>query len=310
MIGASEGVLAPRAAVGQVVDLLDLGEGIKAFLRTLEGRNASPETMRAYTTSLAQFLGWLAESYPMGLRADEVQQEDVEEYLIALSRRGLSGVTRANRLAAIRELFRFLVKRKLLPHSPAIEVPTPKREQKGRVWLRPDEYTKLLSAAGGNPRDFCILQLFLQTGLRVSELCALDVDDVDLPGKLLRVRHGKGQQARDIPLEKKAIRALKTWLDLRGFVPTTAALFTNRYDQRLSDRSVRELLTTYRQAAGISKRATPHSLRHTFASYKAKAGVPMPMLKDMLGHAKLSTTQIYTHTDRLDAHKVMEGTSL
>lgn len=307
---APERLVAPLAAVGQVVDPLDLGEGAKAFLRTLEGRNASPETIRAYSTSLAQFLGYLTECYPAGLRADEVQQEDIEEYLIALSRRGLSGVTRANRLAAIRELFRFLVKRGLIPHSPAIEVSIPKREQKGRVWLRPDEYTKLLSAAGGHPRDFCILQLFLQTGLRVSELCGLEVDDVDIAGKLLRVRHGKGQQARDIPLEKKAIRALKTWLDLRGFVPTTTALFTNRYGQGLSDRSVRELLTTYRQAAGITKRATPHSLRHTFASYKARAGVPLPMLKDMLGHAKLSTTQIYTHTDQLDAHKVMEGTSL
>ncbi|MCC6175214.1 MAG: site-specific integrase, partial [Chloroflexi bacterium] len=152
---APERLIAPVAAVGQVVDPLDLGEGAKAFIRTLEGRNASLETIRAYSTSLAQFLGYLAECYPAGLRADEVQQEDIEEYLITLSRRGLSGVTRANRLAAIRELFRFLVKRKLLPHSPAIEVSTPKREQKGRVWLRPDEYTKLLSAAGGNPRDFC-----------------------------------------------------------------------------------------------------------------------------------------------------------
>jgi site-specific recombinase XerD len=118
----------------------------------------------------------------------------------------------------------------------------------------------------------------------------LDIDDLDLTGKLLRVRHGKGQQARDIPLEKKAIRALKTWIDLRGFLPLTSALFTNRYDQRLSDRSVRELLTTYHQLAGICKKATPHSLRHTFASYKAKADVPMPMLQDMLGHAKLFTT--------------------
>ena len=302
--------VASRAAVGQVVDPLDLNECTRAFLRTLEGRNASPETIRAYTTSLAQFLAYLADAYPSGLKADEVQQEDVEEYLIALSRRGLSGVTRANRLAAIRELFRFLVKRGLLPHSPAIEVSTPKREQKGRVWLRPDEYTKLLSAAGGNPRDFCILQLFLQTGVRVSELVSLNIDDIDLPGKLLRVRAGKGQQARDIPLEKKAIRALKSWLDLRGYVATTDALFPNRYGQRLSDRSVRELLTGYREAAGITKKATPHSLRHTFASYKAKAGVPLPMLKDMLGHAKLSTTQIYTHTDQVDAHKVMEGTSL
>jgi len=303
-------VLAPVAAVGQVLDPLDLGACTKAFLRTLEGRNASPETIRAYTTSLTQFLGYLAEGYPSGLRADEVQQEDIEEYLTALARRGLSGVTRANRLAAIRELFRFLVRRGLLSASPAFEVSTPKREKRGRVWLRPDEYTKLLSAAGGNLRDFCILQLFLQTGVRVSELCGLNTEDVDIPGKLLRVRAGKGQQARDIPLEKKAIRALKSWLDLRGFVATTDALFPNRYGQRLSERSVRELLTTYREAAGITKRATPHSLRHTFASYKAKAGVPLPMLKDMLGHAKLSTTQIYTHVDQVDAHKVMEGTSL
>jgi integrase/recombinase XerC len=302
--------VAPVAAVGQIVDPLDLGECTSAFLRTLEGRNASPETIRAYTTSLTQFLTYLAEHYPSGLRADEVTQEDIEEYLTALARRGLSGVTRANRLAAIRELFRFLVRRGLIPASPAFEVSTPKRERRGRVWLRPDEYTKLLSAAGGNPRDFCILQLFLQTGVRVSELVSLDIDDADLPGKLLRVRAGKGQQARDIPLEKKAIRALKSWLDLRGYVATTGALFPNRYGQRLSDRSVRELLTGYREAAGITKKATPHSLRHTFASYKAKAGVPLPMLKDMLGHAKLSTTQIYTHTDQVDAHKVMEGTSL
>jgi integrase/recombinase XerC len=304
------GAIVPRPANGVVIDPLDLAEGVRGFLRALEGRNASPETIRAYTTSLQQFLIWLSESYPQGIRADEVQQEDVEEYLIALSRRGLSGVTRANRLAAIREFFRFLVTRKLLTLSPATEVPTPKREKRGRVWLRPDEYTKLLGAAGGNMRDYCILQLFLQTGVRVSELVGLDVGDVDLTGKLLRVRQGKGQQSRDIPLEKKAITALRNWLDLRAFVPTTEALFPNRYGQRLSDRSVRELLTTYRQAAGITKKATPHSLRHTFASYKAKKGVPLPMLKDMLGHQNLATTQIYTHVDSLDAHKMMEGTSL
>src|SRR4051794_2072682 len=308
--GQPDRVIAPHAAVGQVVDPLDLGETVKSFLRTLEGRNASPETIRAYTTSLAQFLTYLAASYPSGIRADEVQQEDVEEYLITLSRRGLSGVTRANRLAAIRQFFHFLVTRKLLVSSPASEVTTPKREKRGRVWLRPDEYTKLLGAAGGHLRDYCMLQLFLQTGVRVSELCSLDVDDVDLVGKLLRVRHGKGQQSRDIPLEKKAIAALKNWLDLRGFIPTTKALFPNRYGQRLSDRSVRELLTTYRRSAGITKKATPHSLRHTFASYKAKKGVPLPMLKDMLGHQNLATTQIYTHTKRLTNNKVREGASL
>lgn len=305
---ADRAVVTP-ASIGVVVDPFDLHQAVQGFLRSLEGHTNSGETIRAYTTALGQFVTWLSESYPHGIRVNEVQSEDIEEYLTALARRGLSGVTRAHRLAAIREFFRFLVRRKLLDHSPASEIKAPQREKRGRVWLRTDEYTKLLSAAAGSPRDYCILQLFLQTGIRVGELVGLNVGDVDLTGKLLRVT-GKGEKTRDIPLEKKAIKALKTWLELRGFVPTTEALFPNRYGQRLSDRSVRELLTTYREAAGITKRATPHSLRHTFGSYKAKAGVPLPMLQRMLGHDKLATTQVYTHVDQVDVHKVMEGTSL
>jgi site-specific recombinase XerD len=303
--------LATTAAIGVVVDPLDLIQAVQGFLRSLEGQTNSAETIRAYTTAMSQFATWLAETYPTGIRVTEVQPEDVEEYLTFLSRRGLSGVTRAHRLAAIREFFRFLVRRKLLEHSPASDVASPKRETRGRVWLRTDEYTKLLSAAAtsGKLRDYCILQLFLQTGVRVRELCSLDVGDVDLRGRVLRVT-GKGSKTRDIPLEKKALAALKTWLELRGFVPTTEALFPNRFGGRLSDRSVRELLTTYREAAGITKKATPHSLRHTFGSYKAKAGVPMPMLQRMLGHTKLATTQVYTHVDQVDVQKVQEGTSL
>ena len=298
-----------RAVEGVVVDPLGLATCREAFLRTLEGRKLSPQTIRAYGSDVAHLASWLEAGYPLGITVDQVQPSDIEDYLATLARSGLSGVTLARRLAAIREFFRFLVRRKLVEHSPALDVRTPTREARPRVWLRPDEYSRMVSETAGNPRDYCILQVFLQTGVRVAELCDLRVDDVDLVAKALRVRSGKGNQARDISLEKKGIQALKGWLAARPPV-LSDHLFVNRYGDPLSDRGVRKLIAKYRVGAGITKRATPHSLRHTFASYKARRGVTPYMLKEMLGHKNLTTTQLYTHLDKLDDQKVMEATSL
>src|ERR687893_1786954 len=160
----------------------------------------------------------------------------------------------------------------------------------------------MVSEAAGHPRDYCILQVFLQTGVRVAELCGLRVDDVDLVAKVLRVRAGKGGVFRDIALEKKGLRALKGWLAVRPRV-LSDRLFVNRYGDPLSERGVRKLIAKYRVSAGITKKAMPHYLRHTFASYKARRGVTPYMLMEMLGHRSLATTQIYTHLDNLDAHK-------
>ncbi len=291
------------------VTSLTLEEGLEAFLRALSGRNASPSTITAYRTDVSQFLAWLRENTLLSERVDRVSKADVGEYLTHLAQKNLTGVTRARKLAAMREYFKYLQEHGHISQSPATSVQIPKKERRTRVYLRPDEYTKLLSSAGGNPRDFCILQLFLQTGVRVSELVELRLGDIDLQGKVLRVNAGKGQKAREIDLEKKAISALKQYLKVRPPSSDTH-LFLNYEGVGISDRGVKKLIEKYRTLAGIEKRIGCHSLRHTFASYKAQQGVSAFQLKEWLGHSSLATTQIYVHMGRQSAKKAMEATSL
>jgi site-specific recombinase XerD len=188
-------------------------------------------------------------------------------------------------------------------------VATPKKERTSRTVLRVDEYTRLLSLAGANPRDYAILQVFLQTGVRVSELCALTLSDIDLVERSLCVTQGKGMQGRTIELEKKGIQAIKSYLAVRPD-SVAEALFLNYRGEPLSERGVRKMLAKYLEDAGITKKISPHSLRHTFATYKAERGVSAFQLKDWLGHARLDTTQIYVHLSKQNGRKVMEATSL
>jgi integrase/recombinase XerC len=282
---------------------------IERFIRVQEGRNRSPQTLRAYHSDLSQLAGWLHQDNPFLLTAADVTTDDLNEFLASLARRGVSGVSRARKLAAFREFYRSMKNSGLLDHSPVDGVDTPKRERKSRTYLTPEEYNRLLAAAGAHPRDFCILTLFIQTGIRISELCDLRLNDIDLTIGLLTVRVGKGMAARSIELEKKGVRATKTWLALR---PSTHYdhLFLNRDDEPLKEWGVRDLLNKYCEQAGITKRITPHSLRHTFASYKAQSGVSPFQLKEWLGHARLDTTSIYVHMAKQNAKKVMEATSL
>ncbi|MDP9471379.1 MAG: tyrosine-type recombinase/integrase [Chloroflexota bacterium] len=282
---------------------------IERFLQTQEGRNRSPQTLRAYRSDLTQLATWLRTDNPLLVDPADVTGEDLNAFLADLGRRGLSGVSRARKLAAIREFYRFLTLADVVEQSPVDGVDTPKREKRGRSYLTPEEYNRLLVAAGGHPRDFCILTLFLQTGIRIGELCELRLDDIDLTASTLHVRVGKGMASRTIELEKKAIRSLRTWLSLRDASPSNH-LFLNRDGEPLKEWGVRDLLEKYRVQAGISKRVTPHSLRHTFASAKAQSGVSPFQLKEWLGHARLDTTSIYVHLARQNAKKVMEATSL
>jgi site-specific recombinase XerD len=188
-------------------------------------------------------------------------------------------------------------------------VETPKREKNGRTHLTREEYTKLLSLAGGNARDYAIFQVFLQTGIRVSELVALTLDDVDLSGRTLHIRAGKGMVARTIELEKKAMQALKGYLAVR-LTGLYNQLFLNRYGEPISERGVEKLITRYVRQAGIKKKVTCHTLRHTFATYKAQHGISAYRLKEWLGHQSLETTQIYIHLGKQNALREMEATSL
>jgi len=286
-----------------------LEEGLARYVEALTGRNVSPLTLRAYAADVRQFCMWLRATNVAVSRPDQVQRQDLREYLAELARQGRSGVTRARKLAALRGYFAFLLGEGCVPTSPVHGIETPKKEKTGRTTLRLDEYTKLLSLAGGHPRDFCILTVFLQTGLRVSELCDLRTGDVDLIAHTLTVVAGKGQKARTIALEKKALQALKGYLNARPRV-LEERLFLNYRGEPLGERGVRKLVAKYLAAAGITKKASPHSLRHTFATYKAEKGVSPFQLQEWLGHASLNTTQIYVHMARQNGKKVMEATSL
>jgi integrase/recombinase XerC len=187
-------------------------------------------------------------------------------------------------------------------------IETPKREKNGRQVLRSDEYTKMLSLAGANPRDYAILQVFLQTGIRVSELANLKRDDIDFVKPAITVR-GKGCVEREIALEKKGIHALKSYLAVRP-ESISKRVFLNYQGEPISERGIRKLVVKYRKEAGITKKASCHTLRHTFATCKAEKGVPAYQLQLWLGHANLNTTQIYIHLGKQNARKIMQDTSI
>jgi len=272
------------------------------------GKNRSAATLRAYKTDVLQFIAFLHENNVAITGVSDVGKVDVLEYLAALARRGLTGVARARKVSAIREYFRFLEGVEVIEKSPVSGIDTPKREKHTRQFLRSDEYTKMLSLAGANPRDYAILQVFLQTGIRVSELANLTIENVDFIKPAIRVR-GKGNTEREIALEKRGVHALKNYLAVRP-ESHTGILFLNYQDEAISERGIRKLVVKYRKNAGITKRASCHTLRHTFATYKAEKGVSPFQLQQWLGHANLNTTQIYVHLGKQNAKKVMEQTSL
>lgn len=290
------------------LQLITLEKALALFLDSLRGKNRSTLTLRAYRADVEQFISYLHENNVMTHSPADVVRADISEYLSYLSQREITGVSRARKLSAIREYFRFLEGVESIQRSPAEHIDAPKREKNGRVYLHPNEFTKMLSLAGANPRDYAILQVFLQTGIRVSELASLKIDDVDLTHGLIRVR-GKGQVEREIELEKKAALALKNYLSVRPQA-NLPHIFLNYIGEPISERGIRKLVVKYRQNAGITKKASCHSLRHTFATYKAEKGVSPFQLQKWLGHANLNTTQIYVHLGKQNAKKVMEQTSL
>ena len=287
---------------------MSVEKGLDAFLEAMLGKNRSSATLRAYRTDMGQFLTFLKETNVAITEPGDVGKVDVLAYFASLARKGLTGVARARKISAIREYFRFLEGVGMIHKSPTTGIDTSKREKNTRQFLRSDAYTKMLSLAGANPRDYAILQVFLQTGIRVSELANLRLEDVDFVKPAITVR-GKGSVEREIALEKRGVQALKNYLAVR---PESHAcvLFLNYKGEPISDRGIRKMVVKYRQKAGITKRASCHSLRHTFATYKAEKGVSPFQLQQWLDHANLNTTQIYVHLGKQNAKKLMEQTSL
>jgi integrase/recombinase XerC len=279
---------------------------VTAFLRHLAvEKNASPHTLRSYRSDLADFEQHLAAQSTAPADAD---MRAVRGWLAALHARGLDATSVARKLAAVRSLYRFLVRRGVVTRNPAREVRGPRLPKKLVGFLPIDEAMALVGAraldGAARGRDVAILELLYATGLRVSELAGLDLDAIDRDARTVRVL-GKGRKERIVPYGAAAAHALDAYLG-----PRTSArgpVFTSARGRRLGVRSIRSIVRRAAAAAGVTRRVTPHTLRHTFATHLLDAGADLRVIQELLGHSRLSTTQRYTHVGADHLMKVYDA---
>jgi integrase/recombinase XerC len=305
---------------------------LKAFLQYLAlNRNLSAHTVRAYDSDLSQFLAFAAAASGCKVRDLSPGQLDrlaLRGFLAELHRQGVTRATAARKLAAARTFFRYLRREALIEDDPGALVATPKRDVRMPAHLSEDEMSALVDAPSGDTalsrRDRAILELFYASGLRLSELAALDVDDVNLGAKMVRVL-GKGGKVRIVPFNGSTANAVRAYLkdrdtlvqgqegrdgqDRRGRSGTSRPsspsrlsrpaepLFVNYRGGRLTTRSVDRLVRRYVAASSARMGISPHALRHSFATHLLQRGADLRVIQELLGHARLSTTQRYTHVN-------------
>jgi integrase/recombinase XerC len=290
-----------------------ISEATDGFLRAAAAeRDLSPNTLAAYRSDLTQFEAWIAKRNVRGL--GDVNRAHIRAFVAELSgRRGLARRTTARKVSAVRSLLVWAAENDLIADDPTVGVAVPKLDRPlPRVLREPDVAALCDLPPGDDPiglRDRAILELLYASGLRVSELCALDVDDVDLAQNVL-IATGKGRKERKLPFGRPAAAALATYLhDARpallersGMATHAASLFVNSRGRRIGPRTVRAMITKYTRAEGI-KEVSPHDLRHSFATHLLDGGADLRSVQELLGHENLATTQIYTHvsTERLKA---------
>ncbi|MEZ5316012.1 MAG: tyrosine recombinase XerC [Vicinamibacterales bacterium] len=292
-----------------------LRDGVREFVEFLRlNRNASAHTVRAYDTDLRLLVESIAATSgrrPSELPIEAFDADAVRDFLADLHARGQRRSSSARRLAAVRAFARYLVREGRLAEDPTVLVGAPRREKTLPAHLGGAEMDRLLRTADvetvAGRRDQAILELFYASGLRLSELVGLDLEDVNLPGRVVRVL-GKGRKERLVPFNTSTAGALRAMLaDPRPAAPVSSRggrhgrrrtpLFLNLRGARLTTRSVDRLVRRHARAAGIPSGVSPHALRHTFATHLLQAGADLRAIQELLGHAQLGTTQRYTHLD-------------
>ncbi len=272
-------------------------------------RNASPYTVRNYTTDLLDFFQFLKVKGIGSLK--EVDRHTLRDYLSHLMEKGFVKASIARKLSAIRSFYRYLLREEIISTSPVATTSSPKLDKRLPSFLSIEEINRLLEAPDlSTPqglRDRALMELLYASGLRVSELVSINPEQVNLGTNEIRV-WGKGSKERVVLIGKPAARALTAYLnqgrpELLG-KKRGSALFLNRYGKRLMERSVQRILEKYTNIAGIGKRVYPHMLRHTFATHLLDGGADLRVVQELLGHASLSSTQIYTHVSKSQAKKV------
>jgi len=276
-------------------------DAVAAFLRHLEReRNASPHTVRAYGEDLAQFSAYLQRELGRAPRPADVDHLLVRGFLAELHARGLRKSSSARRLAGLRSFFRYLCREGRLEANPARAIQTPRQDKRIPAVLDEAQVKALVELPGvgaAAARGRAILELLYGTGIRCAEAVALDVHELDMDARMLRVL-GKGRKERIVLFGRSAQQALAAWLEARARLkPRSAALFLNARGGRLSGRSVRALVAQRVKQVALEKRCSPHTLRHSFATHLLLRGADLRAIQELLGHSSLSTTQRYTHVD-------------
>ena len=285
-------------------------EQLRSFLEFLRlNRNASPHTVAAYDSDLSQFLAFTAAQQrkkSTELRPADIDLPAVRAFMADLYRQGQARASVSRKLSALRTFTRYMRREGWIEGDPVALAAAPKREQKVPSHLSVDEMSTLLATPDVSTplgcRDRAILELFYASGLRLSELVGLDVEDVNLSARMVRVM-GKGAKERIVPFNETTKKAIVAWLKdraaLRATVPAERRepMFVNFRGTRLTGRSVQRLVARY--VAGCSTRfgISPHALRHSFATHLLERGADLRAIQELLGHVALSTTQRYTHVN-------------
>ena len=286
-----------------------INQAMAAFLESMKAeRDASVHTLRAYEKDLSEFFGFMAttglfipdSAAPRPFAA--VERRHVRAFAAHLSRLGKSPATMERKLCSLRSFFRFLQRGGLVDFNAAAAVDLPSKPKKLPAFLTVDEAFAMIDSAeksdGKNHlRDLAILELFYATGMRVSELSSLNLEDIDDGQGMIKVR-GKGKKERLTPFGGAAGRALAAHMGAQGSGGgPKAPLFRNKAGERLSVRSVHSIVKKHCRQAGLGRPVGPHRLRHSFATHLLEGGADLRVIQEMLGHSSLSTTQKYTHVN-------------
>jgi len=268
------------------------------FIRYLKiEKNVSTHTERSYLSDLEQFADFLN-----GKDAAGIDHQTLRQFIALLLKNETKKSSIARKLSAVRSFFKYLNREGILAGNPARLVSTPRRENRLPAVLTVDDAQRLIEAPRTTTRvesdvtfrDQAVLETLYSTGIRASELIGMNHDDIDRHDRLVRIR-GKGRKERVVPIGQKALRAIDAYLASKRDSTGPAPIFTGPSGKRLTARTVQRILENYRKSLGLTQKASPHTLRHSFATHLLESGADLRAIQELLGHASLSTTQRYTH---------------
>lgn len=282
-------------------------EYFEKFFNYLQSeKRYSPHTVSAYQRDLTHFLHCLGLVDSRSVSWDEISQNQIRQCVSKLHRQGLSGKSLQRWLSSIRSFYNYLCRHQFATHNPAEGVPAPKTAKRLPNTLNVDEINQLLEGPANEKRaddklhcrDLAMMELLYACGLRLTELKELNLNDIDWQQQSLTVT-GKGQKQRRVPFGSKAKKALKNWLQHRSVMAEEkeVAVFISQRGTRVSSSSIQKRLKKLAFSQGLNTNVYPHMLRHSFASHILESSKDLRAVQELLGHANLTTTQIYTHLD-------------